>query len=87
MKLYYFYSFVASQSGRHTVNVYYRQNIRDNLFKHQNYDSSVIPIGSSDYEKVTSTSYDSIDDFIYEKCEAYVDHMIGNWKIVDQNYN
>ena len=83
MRIYYLYSFVVSSAGQ-TANIYYRQHIREDLFKNQNYDSSVIPIGSLDYEKVTNSSYSSIDDFIYEKCDAYVEHMIGKLKVINQ---
>ena len=81
MRIYYLYSFVVSSAGQ-TANIYYRQHIRDNLFKNQNYDSSVIPIGSLDYKKYTMSSYSSINDFIYEKCDAYVEHMIGKLKSI-----
>ena len=81
MRVYYLYSFVVSSASQ-TANIYYRQHIRDDLFKNQNYDSNVIPIGSLDYEKYTISSYSSINDFIYEKCDAYVEHMIGKLKSI-----
>ena len=65
------------------LNKYYGQQITKEIFGPNGFDPyepNVMPVGSNDYEDITSELYVSMKSFVKNKCSDYVDFQNSKFK-------